>query len=68
MAKDKDKKKGSKDVVAGSSEAAAEPGCPWVCDGCGQDNEASEDVCCACEEPRPTAGGASSGVCKHLYC
>ena len=27
----------------------------WVCEGCEQENEDSDAVCCACEEPKPHA-------------
>jgi tRNA-binding EMAP/Myf-like protein len=26
---------------------------PWICEDCEQENEADDDVCCACELPRP---------------
>merc|ERR1719350_944225 len=26
---------------------------PWVCSECGQENAAEDDLCCACECPRP---------------
>mmetsp|Transcript_35099 Transcript_35099/g.91142 ORF Transcript_35099/g.91142 Transcript_35099/m.91142 type:complete len:182 (+) Transcript_35099:229-774(+) len=48
-------KKGKKSaaVVANAEAVEEQPAQAWVCEECGQENDNSDALCCACEEPRP---------------
>ena len=35
---------------------------PWECPECTQENEPSDEVCCACDAPRPAAAGDGDGA------
>jgi hypothetical protein len=61
----KDKKGHGKGMPA--EDASSKP-VIWACSACGQENEAAEEVCCACEEPRPSSTSGNTivkGVCQH---
>jgi hypothetical protein len=49
------KKKGKKAKAAAVEEPEPEPQPeePWICLECEQENEASDEACIACDEPRP---------------
>ena len=51
------KKKGGKKGKSKAAEAEPEPepqaAEEWVCAECGQENEGADELCIACEEPRP---------------
>ena len=54
--------KGDKKSVKGTSSDDAASSV-WVCRACEQENEVGDDLCCACEEPRPAL--QSSGGMVH---
>mmetsp|Transcript_1451 Transcript_1451/g.3935 ORF Transcript_1451/g.3935 Transcript_1451/m.3935 type:complete len:182 (-) Transcript_1451:7-552(-) len=58
----KDKKAG-KEASAAEAEPVGASG-PWRCAECEQDNEAADEVCCACEEPRPATEPAEGARFK----
>ena len=67
----KDKKSSkAKDGEAGAKpEEAAPAAAEWTCEECGQENEPTDDVCCACEEPRPqSSAGDLAKDCQSESC
>ena len=56
MAKDKKAAKGA----APEPEEAPAAGTAWECGACGQENEGTDEACCACDEPRPAAPGGEA--------
>ena len=51
----KDKKSKSKDGDAAGTkpDEESQPATQWICAECEWENEAEDDVCAACEAPRP---------------
>ncbi|GAX82087.1 hypothetical protein CEUSTIGMA_g9515.t1 [Chlamydomonas eustigma] len=63
----KDKKGSGKGTPAENATSSGQV--TWECIACGQENEAADDLCCACEEPRPAAStlpGESSALAGYV--
>mmetsp|Transcript_28649 Transcript_28649/g.80679 ORF Transcript_28649/g.80679 Transcript_28649/m.80679 type:complete len:179 (+) Transcript_28649:84-620(+) len=52
----KDKKPAKRGEAAAASAPPADSS-EWTCAECGQENEPADELCCACEEPKPSLTG-----------